>query len=317
MIRLPRLKKKQRLGLLNGISIESNGVACAKVSTKNGLHVKSSGFLPYEDNEWQSALRRLISSERLYGEVYISLSDDFYNLLLIDAPDVPEAEMADAIKWKVKDVISQPLESVTIQYFKLPEDAYRGRMNMVYVAVADKALIQQIVDTCEHKGLEIRGITIKDLSLSNLLFASGVTEGESTGMVSLGTSEGQMRLLESGNLYLARNLGIGVDHLSGLNEEALSDYDRAQCDELMFDIKRSLDYYESQLGKGLVNRIILMPADVNNVRLAGVLNEKLDVQVQPWHWQFTENISHESESPEILDHCISAIGAVIGGWLED
>lgn len=317
MIRLPRLKKKQRMSLLNGISIESNGVACAKVSTKNGLHVKSSAFLSYDDGEWQNALKRLISRERISGETYISLSDDFYNLLLIDAPDVPEAEMADAIKWKVKDVISQPLDSVTIQFFKLPEDAYRGRMNMVYVAVAEKALIQQIVDICKNKGLEIKGITIKDLSLSNLLFASGVTENDGTGMVSLGAFEGQMRLLESGNLYLARNLGIGVDHLSGLNEEELSDYDRAQCDELMFDIKRSLDYYESQLGKGLVSRIILMPAEVNSVRLASVLNEKLDVQVQPWHWQFTENISHETESSEMLDHSISAIGAVIGGWLED
>ncbi|GLQ33518.1 hypothetical protein [Litoribrevibacter albus] len=317
MIRLPRLKKKPKTSVLNGISIEADGIAFARVSTKNGLHVKSAAFFPYEDNEWQKALSKTISKQRMYGNVYISLSEKFYNLLLVDAPEVPEAELADAIKWKVKDLINEPLDSVTIQYFKLPEDAYRGRLSMVYVAVVNKSLVREIIELCEDKGLEIKGITIEELSLSNLLFASGVTEGDSTGMVSLGAYEGQMRLLESGNLYLARNLGIGVDRLNGLNEDELSEYDLAQCDELMFDIKRSMDYYESQLGKGVVHRVILMPADTNLVRLASVLNEKMEIMVQPWHWQFTENISHESESPEVLDRCISAIGAVTGGWLEN
>ncbi len=317
MIRLPGLKKKQRTSWMQGISIEADGVACAKLSTKNGLHVQTATFLPYEDHQWQPALKSLLEKERIQGEVYISLSESFYTLLLIDAPDVPDAELADAIQWKVKDLISQPLDSVSIQFFRLPEDAYRGRMEMVYVVVSEKSVIQSIIEVCEARNIDIKGITIEELSLSNLLFASGVTEGDSTGMVSLGVSEGQMRLVEGGNLYLARNLGIGVDRLSGLHEDELSEYDLAQCDELMFDIKRSLDYYESQLGKGLVNRVIIMPAEVNVVRLASVLNEKLDVMVQPWHWQLTENISHQSQSSDTLDHCISAIGAVIGGWLED
>lgn len=317
MIRLPRLKKKSKTNVLNGISIDSDCVACAKVSTHGGLHVHKAAYSAYEEGAWQAALAELISKEKLKGETYISLASNFYNLLLIDAPDVPEEELAEAIKWRVKDLISQPIESVVVDFFTLPEDAYRGRMNMVYVAVIEKAIVRQIIEVCDDKDIEITDITIEELALSNLVFSSGITEGDSTGVVSLGVSEGQMCLVESGNLYLARNMDLGVDRLSGLNENELSEYDMAQCTEMRFDIKRSLDYYESQLGKGMVSRVILMPADVNTVRLSSVLNEQLDVLVQPWHWQNTENISHESVSEEVLDYCVAAIGAVTGGWLEN
>jgi len=317
MIRLPGLKKKQRNSVLSGISIESDGVACVELSTKNGLHILTAGYESYDEGQWQTALERVLKDQKIDGPLYISLSGNFYNLLLIDAPDVPAEEMADAIKWRVKDLINQPIDSVSVQYFTLPEDAYRGRMNMVYVAVVENAIIKQVVTVCDDLGLDIQSITIEDLSLSNLVFSAGVTEGDSTGIVSLGAHEGQMRLLEYGNLYLARNLDIGVERLNGLNEDELSEYDLAQCNEMMFDIKRSLDYYESQLGKGMVNRVIIMPADVNTVRLASVLNEKMDVSVQPWHWQNSENISNESVSTKMLDQCISAIGAVAGGWLEN
>ncbi|GAA3929365.1 hypothetical protein GCM10022277_27370 [Litoribacillus peritrichatus] len=287
------------------------------MDTLSGLHVKDAQFQACSDGNWSEALEVLVESTRMRGDVYISLSEEKYNLLLIDAPDVPDNELSDAIRWRVKDLISQPIDSVVMDFFVLPEDAYRGRMKMIYVAVVDKSLVQSIVSVCDEHDLNIENISIHEVSLSNLLFASGMTEGEGTGLVSLGATSGQMRLVESGNLYLARNIDSGVDRLTGWNEEELTDYDLAQCDQVMFDIKRSLDYYESQLGKGAVNNVILMPADVNLLRLSSVLNEKMPVNVQPWLWPSAENITYEAACQDVMNQCTAAIGAVAGGWLEN
>lgn len=310
-------RKKQDNHQISGISIERDRVSFVSVNSKTGICVEKAASQSFEGDDWQKAFSELVRSQRVKGDVYICLAAEQYNLLLIDAPDVPEEELSEAIKWRVKDLISQPIEDVIVDSFSLPDDAYRGRMKMVYAAVIEKSIIQQVVDLCESHDLSLQAISVAELAVSNLLFTSGLMEDGSAGLVSFDQYAGHVRLVESGNLYLSRNVDIGLDRLSGLNEESLGEYDYAQINEVMMDVQRSLDFYESQLGKGNVEKIVLLPAPVNVNKLAEVLDEKMPVKVEPWYWHSAENYTLKLQEMGALDSSYYALGAVAGGWLEN
>src|SRR5258706_6571134 len=60
-----------------------------------------------------------------------------YQLQLIDAPAVPEAEMKSAVRWRLKDFLEYPVESATIDVAAIPADqAVAGRRRSVFAVSA-------------------------------------------------------------------------------------------------------------------------------------------------------------------------------------
>src|SRR5687767_6266062 len=45
-----------------------------------------------------------------------------YDILLIDAPNVPRAEMKSALRWKLKGMVDYPLETATVDFLTVPSD---------------------------------------------------------------------------------------------------------------------------------------------------------------------------------------------------
>ena len=78
-----------------------------------------------------------------------------YQLLLLDCPDVPPAEMRDAMRWRIKDLSSESLENLIIDTFSLPDDAYRGRSRMAYSAVLGKSRMQEMANLVSAAGLAL------------------------------------------------------------------------------------------------------------------------------------------------------------------
>ena len=110
-------RKKQDNHQISGISIERDRVSFVSVNSKTGICVEKAASQSFEGDDWQKAFSELVRSQRVKGDVYICLAAEQYNLLLIDAPDVPEEELSEAIKWRVKDLISQPIEDVIVDSF--------------------------------------------------------------------------------------------------------------------------------------------------------------------------------------------------------
>ena len=57
-------------------------------------------------------LRRELHLERFSCSTLLPASQ--YQLQLIEAPNVPEAEMKSAVRWRLKDFLEYPVESATI-----------------------------------------------------------------------------------------------------------------------------------------------------------------------------------------------------------
>ncbi len=91
-----------------------------------------------------------------------------YQMLLLDSPDVPAEDLGAAMRWRIKDLISEPLEDVVVDAFALPEDAYRGRSRRAYCAVLNKARMQDWAKLIKHAGLHLVSIDVTEMAFRNL-----------------------------------------------------------------------------------------------------------------------------------------------------
>lgn len=258
------LKENKKRGL-TAIHLRKDGVAIAQSRSSGRLRKLSKAFfVPLTDPEVDSnqVKEALAKAELENTHCSLVLSPDEYQVLLVEAPDVAEDEMADALRWRVNDLISQDAESVVLDYIDLPPDAYRQQRTMLYVFIADRALIDKRVAWLESLSLVPVFIDVPEMALLNVTAA--VAEGES-GLLTLTTTDRNVliSILSSGSLYTIRSMALDMNHI----------------DSMLLNLQRSLDFYESQIGKPPCARLLILPLQLGETELLTTLRDNLSVDV--------------------------------------
>lgn len=239
----------------------------------------------------------------------IALSQNHYQLMLVDSPEVPNEELSSAMKWKANELTTQPVEELVIDAFRLPEDAYRGRMDMSYAAIAQKAAIKKLVDVVDRSDSQLESICINETALANLFSWLPAFDGVDVAVIRLEKSGGTLCLMDSGKLYLCRSL---EGHFSPEEIEQGFLHNVENIDRLGLDIQRSMDYYESQLGKPGIELGFIFVDDEKGMELSDLLNERLPVALIPFQThEIFEKLNSECDARFGV-----AIGAALGGLEE-
>ena len=143
------------------------------------------------------------------------LSVGSYQVLLVEAPPVPEAELAAALRWKVKDLLQLPLESALIDGFLLPDDAYRGRQKMAYTVAAEKAPLQLLIDRLGKVGVSVDHVLIPEILAAQLI--NRVLHAEQTDIVLvIGRSKSFLNIFSGLIFSLPNVLCLTVSSPSGI-----------------------------------------------------------------------------------------------------
>ncbi|RDE18855.1 hypothetical protein DV711_14655 [Motiliproteus coralliicola] len=231
------------------------------------------------------------------------LSPKDYNLLLVEAPAVDEAEMADALRWRVKDMLSFDIEHAVLDFFELPEDAYRGRSRMLYVAVIQQSVSDRIESLVNGAGMALKALLIPELMLIRLKQLEGETLA--TAVLGLQSPHSLISMVSEGSLYLTRQVDSDVSLLS---PDAVEIETRASG--LVLDIQRSLDYYESQIGKPPCLRLLVCPQQPGETPLLGQLRYNLAVELV--QLDLGEHIDSETPlTPLLQSQAMMAIAAAL------
>ena len=168
--------------------------------------------ITYDQEQGIEALALWLNKHVSHGmPAVLVLDDDDYELLLVEAPEVPDEELSAAIEFRIGDLLAQPVEETAIQAMRLPEDAYRGRMSMAHVVACPNEKIKGWVQWAEKLNLVVEIITVPELSLLNVLAANSIEQG--IALLELGPSHGCIRLYQNGALYLTRQVEVGLDAL--------------------------------------------------------------------------------------------------------
>ncbi len=200
----------------------------------------------FNGTNW-SAVFGLIAKQFEPAKIQLILSASFYQLLTVDKPNVEADEIAQALLWSVKDMISQPVTEIHIDYFDSP----LPNSSKLSVVVADRKTLISMVTTAKENHMQVVGISIEEMVVSSLF------TNDNQARLVLCHVPGQELLLtvvKQGELYMQRRVR-GFSKLDSVTADELA---MGMADNLSLELQRSMDYFESQLRQAPVASIELL-----------------------------------------------------------
>ncbi|MFY0639642.1 MAG: pilus assembly protein PilM [Bermanella sp.] len=294
-----------------GISMCDAGISLSYGVIKQGEYqVSLIDFAPLPPSEYESYAKGWIQRNKLKNaKGHFVLNDDEYQLELIEKPQVQEEEMREAVKWKIKDLVQYPSQETILDVFNLPDDAYRGRSDMLYAVVSSKEKISSKLEFMRQIGLVPSVIDIPELVLRNILLYFPDSEEGTTAILKLNENDSEVIIYSHEELCFARNIDIGFSQFLKIEEEITLDNSDV-FDRLVLDLQRSLDYFESQVGKGTVSKIIILPVDNIQENFIQNLSQGIGINVEEFNMKNVRPIQEKINSSHTF-HSITSIGSVL------
>jgi MSHA biogenesis protein MshI len=233
-----------------------------------------------------------------------------YQIVQVEAPEVPAAELRQATRWRLRDQFDFPIDSATIDLFDVPATARRGRARMLFAVAAHGGAVESIGSTMVRATPGFDIIDIPELCQRNL---SALLPQDHKGMALLVLREqfAQLVLTRNGLLYLTRRFELGKRTTVSL-EGAEGDTTEAQVDaaSLALELQRSLDYYESHFDQSAISDLVIAPGGARAIALATALSTETGLRVSALNLADCLDMASGVTLPEGWLPCM-AIGAAL------
>lgn len=243
------------------------------------------------------------------------LPRDSYQLMLVDVPEVPEEEVRDALRWRVKDLISFPLEEAAIDTLLLPKEAFRGRNRMAFAVVARRNQTGPIEHMFGAAGVNLRSIDVADTALRTLV--AHTTQSTSVALLNMDMSDSVLNATYRGDLCLNREISLGAADLqfeqtdstesNGLSLEGENDM---RLDSLGLELQRSFDYFDTQLGLGMISELQILSQSPLDSEIYRFLEDRFGLHAGPMQLADHLDFPDEATPADIANNAV-AIGSAL------
>jgi len=292
---------KGRIGLAFG----TNEIAVALVRRDSGtLVLERCERLPIDPAGGAEAASAAIRAAGL-PRVPVStvLRTDDYQLALIEAPDVPPAELRAAMRWRLKETIDFRVEDAVIDVFEVPEQNRGGHGRMMYAVAARRSAIDR------HAGAlaavpTFDVVDVPELCLRNL---AALLPAASAGvaLLQLGETAASVVLVRGKTFYFARQMDLQATlHIAGDSSR------RLDAGSVVLELQRSLDYYERHFDQPPITRIAVSPAGTRASELALDLGRETGFEVTTLDLNVLLSCASPIE-PATQAACLLAVGAAL------
>jgi MSHA biogenesis protein MshI len=299
-------KRKTSQSGLTAIGVHADGFSLATVERGEGERprLRACAFLPYDTDDRDRQLARLASQRHLKRERCTTLLDEpDYQLLLTEAPDVKSDELKAAIRWRIKDLISFHINDATLDVFDVPVAGNTGRPREMYVVAVQNQAVQRRVDMMNGAGVNLRIIDIPEMAQRNV--AALLPEDErGVALLAFHAHGGLITLTRGGELFLSRPLNVGLEMLQRPDNQT------GYFDQVVLEVQRSLDYFESHFREAPIRNVALAPLPYDIPGFADYLGANLNTQIIAV--DLARLMDCDSELPPSLQAgCFTAIGAAL------
>lgn len=295
---------KTRQNEVIGVEFGAEGIALAHIQrfATRQPRLAHCEFLPCnaDDDRAEILKNRLAKLGLSRLPCHLVLPPAEYNLLLGEAPKVPAEELAEALRWRVKDLITFPVAEAVIDAFLLPEDSARGNNRMAYAVVTQRKHIEALVAQARAAQLSLNVIDIAELALRNLAEACCDTQ-RGVALVKLGQGGGSLQILRNGNLYLSRQFSLAYN--AGL-------LDDLPAEALVLELQRSLDYFERQLRQSPPSHVFICGENVTEDKLTADIKNSLPISIRLLSLHEGLQVD-DTVAEHNLSLCLSAVGAAL------
>lgn len=213
-------------------------------------------FYPHNPATAIQSLSKL--AKELHGAYYSCsnlLSASEYQLLSVDAPNVPAHELKTAMRWRLKDMLDFHIDDATIDVLAVPGDKNAPVRNQsMYAVAARNQLIEQRQAEFEGARIPLSVIDIPEMAQRNV---SAMLEpaGRGIAVLSFDESGGLLTVTFSGELYLARRIDVTLQQL----KQDESEQKDGCYDQITLELQRSFDHFDRQYRFITLSKLVLFP----------------------------------------------------------
>nr|WP_307722114.1 agglutinin biogenesis protein MshI [Duganella callida] len=178
-----------------------------------------------------------------------------YQMLMVDAPNVPQDELKTAVRWRLKDMLDFHIDDATIDVLDIPVDSHGvARNHSMFAIAARNSLIQSRQTVFSEAELNLTVIDIPEMAQRNIS-ALLETEGRGLAMLSFDADGGLLTITYKAELYLSRRIDVTLAQLL----EPDSTRQQNQFDKITLELQRSLDHFDRQFSFVNVLKLVLAP----------------------------------------------------------
>jgi len=275
-------------------SAEQLALAVVRRSGDGKPRLVHCAVMPATQGFADAALRKLLRDYDLGASpVSAVIGADDYQLAQIPAPDVPEAEMRAAARWRMREVIDFALDDATIDVFDVPERRDRAARRSLF-AVATRGNVPQFIAASLQKlAPRLDVIDIPELCQRNLCT---LLPQDSKGLacVLLREDHAQLVLVRQGRLFVARRF----DFDTGLDLDGRAPRGRLDAGALALELQRSLDYYETHFDQPAITDLLVAPGSSLSPALAEEIATLTGLRVHPLALQDHLDFADGTQMPE-------------------
>lgn len=230
----------------------------------------------------------------------IILSTELYQLLLVDAPDVPENELAKALRWQLKGLVDYPINDIAVDAFIVPSHGAGDRRKKAFAAVTLQSELINKVSMLKSCLLNISAISISELALSKLLSLESLASTSPSIVISYEDELCRQHVYYKGDLYLFRTLPMN---------KSIIQPNGAAHQNMLLEIQRSIDYCLMELKLPEPKQVLFTPSFYQATELFSYLKTELNKEVKLL--DINSFFTSEPIPPEMLTKIFYAIGGAL------
>jgi len=257
-----RARKKE--GILV-TSFHADGICVARVERQPAAKpiVRLSAFhtvAPSLSAEALARATREAQAASFVGSTLLAANE--YQLLQVEAPNVPQEELKTAVRWRLKDMLDFHIDDATIDVLDIPVDKNAGNRTHSMFAIASRnSLIQSRQDLFAEAQAPLSVIDVPEMAQRNIS-ALMEPEGRGLAMLSFDAAGGLLTVSYYKELYLARHFDVTLAMLQEHDIERR----HASFDKIALELQRSLDHFDRQYSFISISRLMLAPTGVASLQ---------------------------------------------------
>jgi len=293
---------KGRIGVVFGKS----QIAVAIVKREGDVHhLKRCDLLPLTADDGPDALATALKNAGLPRlPVSAVLGAEDYQLALVEAPDVPPAELRAAMRWRLKDAIDFRVEDAVVDVFDVPSQNRGGHGRMMYAVAARRAAVERysaaLAPLTTLDVIDVPELCLRNLAASLPAAAGGVA------LLHLGETSASVVLVRGTTFYFSRQMELRASRKAGAGATGAG----VDSEGIELELQRSLDYYERHFDQPPITKIVVSATGSRAQALVEALNRDTGFEVTALELSafMTCDVPLEAETSPA---CLMAVGAAL------
>ena len=197
------------------------------------------------------ALARLRQGGKLAGRCAVLLAPNEYQFVSLEAPplpdDAPQAELREAVRWKIKDMVDFPVAAAGVDALRIPPQP--GRPVQLLAAAASHAVLKPLAESFDSAKVGLEVITVPELAQSHIAHLFEIPD-RALALLSFNAQGGLLTLTCNGQLYGSRRIDVSAAELAR---------DKSLYERVVLDVQRSLDNFDRNFSHLSLQRLLVAP----------------------------------------------------------